>query len=211
MLIEGPWRNPDKGSWILSARRTYYDLIADRIVGEDLPGFQDIQFRGSYEPSPTTKVTLFGIRSRESGDATFTGDGTDSGSFVTAANNDVYGLRARRFFGTRLSSTLALAYYEFAQTLKVDARFEDGSRRSNGRTGDTKPQILVNFDQTTATRDLSVRNDWSFALSPKNLIEAGFEAHGLRTGATYIHSGRPQSVGGQSLVEPGRGGASILL
>ncbi len=189
VLIEGPWRNREKGSWILGARRTYYDLIADRIVGEDLPGFQDVQFRGSYEPSPATKVTLFGIRSREGGDARFEGDNSDYGAFVTSAQNDVFGLRARHFFGTRLSSTLAAAYYEFAQTLKVDARFEDGSRRSNGRTGDTKPQILVNFDQTTATRDLSLRNDWSFAWSPKNLIEAGFEAHGLRTGATYIIRG----------------------
>ena len=183
VLLEGPWKNPDRGSWILSARRTYYDLIAERIIDEDLPGFQDVQFRGTYEISPTTRVTLFGIRSREGGDARFEGDGTDYGAFVTAAQNDVFGLRARRFFGTRLSTTLAAAYYEFAQTLKVDARFEDSSRRSNGRTSET--QINVDFDQTTATRDFSLRNDWNFALSPTNLIEAGFEAHRLRTGATY--------------------------
>lgn len=186
-LFEGPWKNRDKGSWMVSARRTYYDLVADRIVGEDLPGFHDVQFRGSYEASPTTKLTLFGTRSRESGDATFTGDGTDSGSFANAATNDVYGLKARSFFGTRLSSNLTLAYYDFAQTLKVDAQFEDGSRRSNGRVNTT--QVNVAFDQTIATRDLSLRNDWSFALSPTNLVEAGFEAHRLRTGATYRISG----------------------
>jgi hypothetical protein len=146
---------------------------------------------------------VFGIRSRESGDATFTGDGTDTGSFVTAATNDVYGLRARSFFGSRVSSTLAAAYYDFAQTLAVDARFEDGSRRSNARTNTT--QINVNFDQTTATRDLSLRNDWSLALSPKNLIEAGFEAHRLRTGATYnivgernLSEANPSSIRGGS-------------
>ena len=183
VLVEGPWKNPDKGSWILSARRTYYDLIAERIIDEDLPGFQDVQFRGTLDPSASTRVTLFGIRSREGGDARFEGDGTDYGAFVTSAQNDVFGLRARRFFGTRLSATLAAAYYEFAQTLAVDAQFEDGSRRSNGRTNETL--INVNFNQTTATRDLSLRNDLSFAVSPKNLIEAGFEVHRLRTGATY--------------------------
>ena len=205
VLLEGPWKNRDRGSWIVSARRTYYDLIADRIIGENLPGFHDVQFRGTYEASPATKLTLFGTRSRESGDATFTGDGTDRGSFTNAATNDVYGLRARSFFGTRLSSTLALAFYDFAQTLSVDAQFEDGSRRSNARVNTT--QINVAFDQTIATRDLSLRNDWSFALSPKNLIEAGFETHRLRTGATYNISGeRNLSEANPSSI---RGGAAL--
>ncbi len=205
VLLEGPWKNRDKGSWIVSARRTYYDLVADRIVGENLPGFNDVQFRGNYEASTNTRLTLFGMRSRESGDATFTGDGTDSGSFTNAATNDVYGLRARSFFGPRLSSTLAAAYYDFAQTLAVDAQFEDGSRRSNGRVNTT--QINVAFDQTIATRDLSLRNDWSFALSPTNLIEAGFEAHRLRTGATYNITGeRNLSEANPSSI---RGGAAL--
>lgn len=205
VLFEGPWRKSEKGSWIVSARRTYYDLIAERIIDDNLPGFQDVQFRGSYDASPATKITLFGIRSREGGDARFEGDGTDFGAFVTAARNDVFGLKARRFFGTRASSTLAAAWYEFDQTLRVDASFEDGSRRSNARTNDT--QIKVNFDQTLLTRDLSLRNDWSFALSPRNLLEAGFEFHGLRTGATYIIRGeRNLSEANPSSI---RGGAGL--
>lgn len=205
LLLEGPWKNRDKGSWIVSGRRTYYDLIADRIVGEDLPGFHDIQFRGNYEASPSTRLTLFGTRSRESGDATFTGDGSDSGSFANAATNDVYGVKARTFFGARLSSTLALAYYDFAQTLKVDAQFEDGSRRSNARVNTT--QINVAFDQTIATRDFSLRNDWSYALSPANLLEAGFEAHRLRTGATYNISGERNLS--EANPSSNRGGAAL--
>jgi len=203
VLVEGPWK--DKGSWIVTARRTYYDLVADRITHKNLPGFHDFQFRSSHDLSRTTKLTLFGIRSREQGDATFTGDGTDSGSFATATTNDVYGVRVRSLFGTRLSSILALAYYDFAQTLAVDALFEDGSRRSNARTNTT--QINVNFDQTTTTRDLSLRNDWSLALSPKNLIEMGFEAHGLRTSATYnILGERNLSEANPSSI---RGGAAL--
>ena len=206
VLVEGPWRNQDKGSWMVSARRTYYDLIAERIIDEDLPGFQDVQFRGAYDTSASTRWTLFGIRSREAGNARFE-DGTEYGALVTSAKNDVFGLRARRFFGTRLSSTLAAAYYQFAQTLNVDARFEDGSRRSNGRTNDARPEIAVSFGQTTATRDFSLRNDWSFAVSPRNLTEAGFEAHRLRTGASYNIQGERNlaEANGSSM----RGGASL--
>jgi len=183
VLVEGPWKNKDKGSWILGARRTYYDLIADRIVGENLPGFQDVQFRGTYDASANTRVTVFGLRSRESGDASFEGDGSAYADFVTAAQNDVFGLRARRFFSPRLSSTLATAYYNFDQTFGFDGIFEDGSRRSNGEASETA--VKVDFDRTLTTRDLSLRNDWSLALSPRNLVEAGFEVHSLNTGAIY--------------------------
>lgn len=207
VLLEGPWRNKEKGSWIVSARRTYYDLVAERFIDQNLPGFNDLQFRGSYEPAANTKVTLFGIRSRETGDATFNGDSGDRGAFVTAARNDVFGLKARQFFGPRLSSTLAAAYYDFDQTLSVDAFFQDGSRRSNAQNNDASPQINVNFNQTTSTRDLSLRNDWSLALSPKNLVEAGFEAHRLRTGASYDILGERNlsEANGSSI----RGGVSL--
>ncbi|MEO8358873.1 MAG: TonB-dependent receptor [Vicinamibacteria bacterium] len=206
VLLEGPWRNKEKGSWIVTARRTYYDLIAERLVNQDLPGFQDLQFRGTVDSTPSTRVTFFGIRSREGGNARIEGDNSDYGAFVTAARNDVYGLRARKLFGTRLSSTLSSAFYEFAQQLNVDARFEDSSRRSNGRS-DAKPQIAINFDQTVSTRDFSVRNDWAFAASSRNLIEGGFEAHRLRTGATYdIRGDRNLSEANGSSI---RGGAAL--
>jgi hypothetical protein len=207
VLLEGPWKkqNPDKGSWIVSGRRTYYDLIADKIVGEDLPGFHDLQFRASYQPSPSTNFTLFGIRSREGGDASFEGDGTDRGAFVTTTRNDVFGLRGRKLFGTRVQSTLAAAYYDFSQSLAVDALFEDGTRRSNAPVNNF--QVNVNFGQTIKTRDVSVRNDWSFALSPKNLIEGGFEVHSLRTGATYdIQGDRNLAEANPSSI---RGGAGL--
>jgi hypothetical protein len=204
VLVEGPWKkaNQEKGSWILSGRRTYYDLIADRIIDEDLPGFQDVQFRGTYDASSTTRVTLFGIRSREGGNAHVRGRWhrlrrvRDLGAERRLRSESTDVLRPR------ISSTLAAAYYEFAQTLKVDALFEDGSRRSNARTNQT--QINIDFDQTTSTRDFSLRNDWSFALTPSNLIEAGFEAHRLRTGAEYNIRGSAESFGSERLLEPRR-------
>lgn len=206
VLLEGPWRNKEKGSWIVTARRTYYDLIAERLIDQNLPGFQDLQFRGTVDATASTRMTFFGIRSREGGNARIEGDNSDYGAFVTAARNDVYGLRARKLFGTRLSSTLSGAFYEFAQQLNVDARFEDSSRRSNGRSN-AKPEITINFDQTVATRDFSVRNDWAFAASPRNLVEGGFEAHRLRTGATYdIRGDRNLAEANGSSI---RGGAAL--
>ena len=208
VLFEGPWRKSEKGSWIVSARRTYYDLVAERFVKQDLPGFQDVQFRAAYDVAPSTRLTLFGIRSRESGDGTFTGDGTDSAAFVTASRNDVIGLRGRSLFGTRVSSTFAAAYYNFSQNLNVNAQFQDGARRSNAPLSSAaEPQIVVDFDQRIATRDASLRNDWSFAASSRNLLEAGFEAHLLSTGTTYnIRGARNLDAANPSSIQ---GGAAL--
>ena len=208
VLFEGPWRKSEKGSWIVSARRTYYDLVAERFVKQDLPGFQDVQFRAAYDVAPSTRLTLFGIRSRESGDGTFTGDGTDSAAFVTASRNDVIGLRGRSLFGTRVSSTFAAAYYNFSQNLNVNAQFQDGARRSNAPLSSVaEPQIVVDFDRRIATRDASLRNDWSFAASSRNLLEAGFEAHLLSTGTTYnIRGARNLDAANPSSIQ---GGAAL--
>src|SRR5262249_37725278 len=49
VILEGrlPVRN---GSWLLTTRRTYYDLVANRFVDVKLPGFRDVQLKASWQP-----------------------------------------------------------------------------------------------------------------------------------------------------------------
>ena len=42
------------GSWLVTGRRTYYDLVAARVTDQDFPGFADLQARGI----PTAVVSL---------------------------------------------------------------------------------------------------------------------------------------------------------
>ncbi len=64
-----PWN----GSWLLSTRRTYYDLIAGPIVRSSgiakgeviLPTFQDFQFRLSLQPDYRHKIVFTGITNRD--------------------------------------------------------------------------------------------------------------------------------------------------
>lgn len=208
-LFEGPWSEArrEKGSWIVTARRTYYDLIADRIVDEDLPGFQDTQFRGAWQANDKTRLTLFGVRSREGGDARFEGEDTDYGAFVTRSRNDVVSLALARSFSSRFKSKSTLSVYDFAQGLNVDARFEDSGRRSNGRGTGVTPQIAIDFEQEITTRDLAARSEWFFAPARGALFEAGAEAHALRTSARWrIRGDRNLTEANGSSV---RGGASL--
>lgn len=208
-LFEGPWResNPDKGSWVVTARRTYYDLIVDRLIKQNLPGFQDVQFRGTWKKSESTRATLFGVRSRESGNARFDGDNQDFGAFVTDSSNDLFGLSTSHTFSDRVKTKSVLAFYDYAETVSVDALFEDGTRRSNIRGNDVSPQISVNFEQEVQTRDLSFRNELFAALSPNHLVETGAEWHALRTNVSWRIRGErnPVEANGSSV----RGGASL--
>jgi hypothetical protein len=64
-----PWN----GSWLVSTRRTYYDLIAGPLVKSAglaqgdvvLPTFQDFQFRLSLQPDYRHKIVITGITNRD--------------------------------------------------------------------------------------------------------------------------------------------------
>src|SRR4029450_9468232 len=43
VVLEGRLPGNREASWLVAGRRTYYDLVAERFVAADLPGFQDLQ------------------------------------------------------------------------------------------------------------------------------------------------------------------------
>src|SRR5262249_59498339 len=70
--------------------RTYYDLVANRFVDVKLPGFRDVQLKASWQPRDGQKLSIMGVRSRESGDGTFQGDVHDeNGDFLLGVHNDL--------------------------------------------------------------------------------------------------------------------------
>ncbi len=63
-----PFREVNGGSWLMSARRTYYDVVADLVSDQEFPGFTDLQAKGTWAPRAGRKLTVFGLRSRQGGD-----------------------------------------------------------------------------------------------------------------------------------------------
>ena len=58
------WRaklNDGRGSWILSARNSFLDLIAGGVGLTSIPYYYDIQFKTVYDISPVHKLSLSGI------------------------------------------------------------------------------------------------------------------------------------------------------
>ena len=65
IIGEGRLPGPGQGSWLATARRTYYDLVAERFVDQDLPSFNDAQVKTAWQLPGNRRLSLLGLRSRE--------------------------------------------------------------------------------------------------------------------------------------------------
>ena len=65
VVLEGGLPGDAVGSWLVTGRRTYYDLVAARVTDQEFPAFADVQAKGVWEPAPGRRLTLFGLSSRQ--------------------------------------------------------------------------------------------------------------------------------------------------
>jgi hypothetical protein len=213
VVAEGKLPGGATGSWLVTGRRTYYDLVANAIVDTELPSFNDLQARASWAPRPGQRLTALAVRSRESADAQFEGDRpAEQGSFVSATRNDVVALRFESTLGARGSSRTSLSWYRNSDVLDVGAVFRDEARRSNSPLdGVGFADANVAFTRDLTVRDLALRQDLAFATAGRHLIEGGFEVHALETAVGWLITGdRNLTEANGSSVRGGTGLPSVL-
>ena len=209
VILEGKLPKGAGSSWLLTGRRTYYDLVAERFVDQDLPAFNDLQGSARWDVGRGHWFAISGVRSREDTDATFDDDETgDHGDLITNARNDLASIRFHALLGSRLTSDTVLAWYRNVDALDVDASFQNTSRRTNapGEDDDAFGVANVVFDREVSVEDVSLRQNAALALG-RHAVEAGFEAHRLKTGVDFVIIGdrNPIESNGSSV----RGGAGL--
>jgi hypothetical protein len=182
VVTEGRIGGGAGGSWLVTARRTYYDLVAERIVDTDLPGFTDLQAKVAVSPRAGQRLTFFGLTSRERTDALFDGDNDDETlKLLTDTNNDLASVSYALPVGTRTSSTTTVSWYRNTEFLDFDGDFRTESRRSNRPDEEGQPLSNVLFTRTAAVRDIAVRQEFVIRAASAHLLETGFEHHALDT------------------------------
>ena len=77
VVLEGTTPLWDNGTWLFSARRTYYDLVAGPLLGQNFPSFADLQLQAGWDFSSGHRFTLTGLRSVEDADLNIDGDRPD--------------------------------------------------------------------------------------------------------------------------------------
>ncbi len=182
LVLEGKLPGRKAGSWLITGRRTYYDLIAERIVDGDLPSFADLQMKVSRELGPGQRLSFTGLLSRESTDATFE-EGVDNADILTHAENDLVAITFDMPLGVGGSSRTIASYYRFVDALDFDGTLESDNRVSN--TGDPASRrfgfVDVVFRREVEVRDLALRQEFLKSVTEHQLLDFGAEIHNLQT------------------------------
>jgi hypothetical protein len=212
VVLEGRLPGGASGSWLVTGRRTYYDLVANSLVGTKLPAFDDLQAHVDWQPGPGTSLSFVGLRSREATDASIEGDRPgEQGVFVSNARNDLAALTFRTLVGTRAVSRTTASYYVNRDALGADAQFRAESRRSNAPDDAIGFRLAdVRFTRDLGVRDLVLRQELTLAAG-SHTVEAGFEWHQLRTDTAWrIVGERNNSAANGSSIRGGAGLPSSL-
>ena len=205
VVFEGALPGGAAGSWLVTGRRTYYDLVAERITDNQFPGFADVQAKAVWEPASGQKLTLFGLRSRQS--AALEIDEDDArGAFQDDTENDLAWARFDATVGARGQSHTVIGYSDTRSAFGVDAAFETTSRRSNAPEEDSYGVADVVFERALSVKDVAVRQELAWALGA-HVVETGGELHRLTTRFDLTIDGdrNPQAVNGSSA----QGGAGL--
>ena len=209
LVAEGRLPGMNDSSWLVTGRRTYYDLVAERIVDADLPSFADLQFRADIQIRPGQRLTVFGLSSRESTDAEFSDDENEDERLrlQTSTFNDVGAATFASTIGGRVLSTSTVSWYRNRESIDFDGDFRTRGRRSNAPGDDGKPLASVVFTRALSIRDMAVRQELAFNAGARHAVEAGVETHGLDTGWRWsIPGDRNFSAANGS---SGQGGAGL--
>ena len=182
------------GSWLLSARRTYYDLLLNMGGGQGkikFPAFTDLQVQAGWEFGPGHRLTLTGLRSVE--DAVLDID-TDRTGETLAFRSDVRnGLASARFdakLGSRGTSTTVVSWYRNLERLGLDGTIHVDTKRSNAATDDGAFGLsTIGFGRAIGVRDVSVREELDVRTSPAHLVSVGLELHRLSSGVAFTITG----------------------
>jgi hypothetical protein len=212
VVFEGRLPGGAAGSWIVSARRTYYDLVANRIVDTTLPAFSDLQAKVVWDLRPTQRLSLFVLNSRERTDAVFEEDSSASSlGLGNEASNNLASLTLASTWGARTSSRTIASWYSYGDALTADGDVRNENKRANAPGDDAFGRAAVAFTRDLAVRDLSLREEVAVAVSPTHLVETGAEVHVLDTRWGWLIAGdRNLNEANGSSVQGGAGLPSNL-
>lgn len=211
LIVEGKIPG-DSGSWLLTGRRTYYDLVAERFTDEDLPSFGDVQGKLVLQVAPGKTLSFFGLGSREKTDASFDSASEGAqGAVFTKTRNDLFSGSFAGVWSDRLVSRSIFAYYINDDDIDFGGSFRNETKRSNapGDAAFSTAKLDVSFD--SRVRDFSLRQELSLRASDRHLLRTGFERHDLRTRVAFTLKGdRNTTEANGSSLSGGVGLPSVL-
>ncbi len=190
LMLEGPIKK-DKGSFIVSARRTYIDLLLSPLIklasdGEATTGyyFWDINAKANYILSPKDRIylSLYGGRDRfyASTFYKYQSAGTEyseRNNFGIKWGNVTATTRWNHQFNKKLFANTSLLFSDFRFIIKADLN----EATNDGFSKTTNSYILKYL---SGINDQSIKTDFDYYAGSKHLLRfgAGYIYHTFTTG-----------------------------
>lgn len=136
-VVEGPLGKSRRGSWLLSARQSYIDLIIREIDPTLRFGFSDSQAKLAFDVTPAHRLELTMIAGRSRGTEREDGDAGDEQVFTGRNASGIviagwHATKPRGLFSLRALSSVN----SFSNTAADDVRIDDGRDRQTAVRAD---------------------------------------------------------------------------
>ena len=182
VMLQGRLPGLHRGTWLAAARRTYYDLVAERLTHGDIPGFTDVQLKTTWEPWPGQKLTLHAMTSHETGEFSELDEDQTRDSFETRTTTPLLAATWDGAVGPRAQLRSTLSFSELRAAFAFDAGVCSDMRRSNAPSTVTEESCdQLTTSQKLGSRDLGWREDMALQVSARHALDTGFELRRFRS------------------------------
>lgn len=170
LTLEGPIKlsksKPAKSSFLVSARRTYLDVLAAPLIKQQTDGqtaagyyFYDLNAKLNYDFGPKNKLYLSGYFGRDR----FFADDKESGTRVGLGwGNQTATLRWNHLFNQKLFANLSAIYSRYNFNIMADDQTSDRNRFS--------------LQYNSGIRDFGLKYDLDFYPAPAHALRFGMQA-----------------------------------
>jgi hypothetical protein len=174
-----------KGSWLISARKSYIDLIASSFGLTSTPFYYDGQFKVTYDLNNSHKISWAGIYGHDRIDVV----GKSEVEYIEKANQrdsvdyeDIYvyqsqwatGLTLKSLWSKKMYSDITFYANSYKHKFDVKSVFTERQFNSNGNLGSTKDiasrQI---FYEESSTTEAALRANFGYVFNNFHKIEFG--------------------------------------
>ena len=188
LILEGKLPRRASGSWLVSVRRTYLDLVAEHVIDAKLPSFQDVQASVAWQPRSRQRVSLIALAGRER--TGLGGSAEADADHSTNTRNNLVAATLESGAGARALSRTSVSFSQFADRLEAYERSLDNSRGANSPDSIATGSLLeFRLSRAISVRDLAVRQHFVFTPWSGHRLDFGFETHRLDTRWAWNISG----------------------
>ena len=166
LTLEGPLTKNKKGSFLVSGRRTYLDIVAAPLINAQTKGqtqagyyFYDLNAKANYDFSPTNKVFLSGYFGR---DKFYAHDNTQDNDIGLGWGNATGTLRWNHLFNQKLFANLSLIYSDY--------KFQISAVEKGTLDNDT-----YSLQYSSGIRDFSMKYDVDYYPTPQHSVKMGIQ------------------------------------